>query len=105
MSFQLRKINVLIGDQSTGKSTVAKLIAAINSMAQGETLSPGRTGLMREDEYGKMNHFRRHLEIYDIGSYLNPRTKISYIHPLFTFRLANNDCGIVKKRTVDGGEV
>ena len=31
MSFEFKKINILIGDQGTGKSTVAKLVSAIKN--------------------------------------------------------------------------
>src|SRR5438034_730614 len=96
MSFDFKKINILIGDQGTGKSTVAKLLSAINKMASGETLAAGKVGLMLKDEYGKLNHFKRHLKIYGIENYLNKLTTIFYKHPLFDFNYSEGDCNIIK---------
>lgn len=105
MSFDFKEINILIGEQGTGKGTVAKMIAAINKMASGETLAVGSSGLMRLDEYGKPDHFKRHLKIYNIDDYLNELTEISYQHTLFKFEYSNNYCGIAKSKTTSGEEV
>ena len=105
MSFDFKKINILIGDQGTGKSTVAKLVSAINSMVAGETLTPGASGLMRIEEYGKIEHFKRHIEKYEIGSYLNEQTNIRYQHTLFEFDYSNSNCGVTKTKTTSGNEV
>jgi predicted ATP-dependent endonuclease of OLD family len=105
MSFEFKKINILIGEQSTGKSTVAKLVAAINKMATGETLAAGSSGMMREDEYGKPEHFKRHLKVYEIESYLNELTIIDYQHTLFDFKFINGNCFIKKTKTTGGEDV
>jgi hypothetical protein len=97
MSFEFKKINILIGEQSTGKSMVAKLVAAINKMATGETLAAGSSGMMRKDEYGKSEHFKRHLKVYEIESYLKESTKIIYQHNLFDFEFISGYCSINKK--------
>lgn len=105
MSFDFKEINILIGEQGTGKSTVAKIIAAINRMASGETLAVGSSGLIRLEEYGKLDHFKRHLKIYNIDDYLNELTEISYQHTLFKFEYSNNYCEIIKSKTTSGEEV
>lgn len=105
MSFDFEKINILIGEQSTGKSTIAKLIAAINKMASGETLADGASGMMRVIEYGKLEHFKRHLKIYEIDNYLNPKTKIEYDQKLFSFNYLDNDCQINKSSDASKQEI
>lgn len=105
MSFDFKKINILIGEQSTGKSTIAKLVAAINKMANGETLAVGASGLMRQAEYGRLEHFKRHLKVYEIESYLDESTMIEYKHTLFHFKFIQNNCSIKKTKTTSGNDV
>lgn len=105
MAFEFKKINILIGEQSTGKSTVVKLIAAINKMASGETLAGGASGMMRKNEFGKPEHFKRHLKIYEIDTYLDDSTSITYQHKLFSFEYVNNDCLIINEQTINDKDV
>lgn len=105
MSFDFKKINILIGEQSTGKSTIAKLIAAINKMASGDTLAGGATGMMRVQEYGRLEHFKRHLKVYEIENYLTESTLIEYKHTLFNFKFIQNNCLIKKVKTTSGNNV
>jgi ABC-type oligopeptide transport system ATPase subunit len=104
MSFNFKKINILIGDQGTGKSTVAKLICAINKMAAGETLITG-SRLMRKDEYGGLAHFRRHLKFFEIESYLSELTEITYHHGMFEFLLKNEVSTLRLTKDVHGQEI
>jgi predicted ATPase len=51
MTLELRVVNILIGDQGTGKSTVAKLLAAIKMVV----LFPERTSII--NGRGKIDPF------------------------------------------------
>lgn len=69
MSFEFKKINILIGDQGTGKSTVAKLVSAIKNAKNLKLFD------LPENE---TEQFFGHLDLMGIKSYLQKNTFILY---------------------------
>jgi ABC-type oligopeptide transport system ATPase subunit len=85
ITLDLRQVNILIGDQGTGKSTVAKVLAAIYDMAAGFGLSD--TGaLARIDELGNDTEFKKRLSFYNIDSYLGEDSIIQYLGVDFQYQ-------------------
>ena len=97
MSFDFKKINILIGEQGTGKSTVAKVITAINSMADGDPGNLGAIKILTSGEYGTRNHFVAHLKVYLIEGYLQNDTHIHYENDKFYFEYEVNRASIKAK--------
>ncbi len=90
MSFEFKKINILIGDQGTGKSTVAKVIAAITSMADGDSTTLGAIKTLSRNDYGTIIHFLSHLKVYNIDQYLHTDTFIHYQNEKLDFLCKNH---------------
>jgi len=94
VELELGRFNVLIGDQGTGKSTVAKLLTAIEStffrelfdVAEDETVN-------RETQL-----FFEYLKIVEVQNYLNDNTEILYSSQIYIFQLKNQVVEIKKKR-------
>ncbi len=74
VELKLGRFNVLIGENSTGKSTVAKVLASIYSLL--ESTGGGATGSMRKTELESLSHFKKHLSVYKIDRYLKSNTII-----------------------------
>jgi len=73
MSFEFKKINIFIGDQSTGKSTVAKILSLVKEMFD----------LVLEDESKQIyrfneNAFEEQLKIHGLTNYLNSNSFIEF---------------------------
>jgi predicted ATPase len=103
MSFEFTEINILIGEQSTGKSTVAKLLSAINSMASGDSSNLGGIGLNRKESYGKIEHFNSHIKVYSIENYFKKNTFIQYKSKNFEFSYEEESCylNLFNSNTID----
>lgn len=69
VELDLGKINVLIGDQGTGKSTIGKIIA-----------------IFRNESFLQDLNFKELLEQYNIDSYLNNKSFIEYSCKEFIFK-------------------
>ena len=105
MSFDFKKINLLIGEQSTGKSTVAKLLSTINQMPKDEKYLLDLSTVKVKDKFGEIGHFKKHLEGYQIDTYLTNSTEIIYEHPLLKFRFIDGNCSMKKLSPAQGNEV
>lgn len=70
----ISKVTVLIGDQGSGKSTVAKLISALSWIEKDLFRSVGSTLRFRKQE----RIFKKYLEYHRIDSYLKDNTEIQY---------------------------
>ncbi|MEO8853860.1 MAG: AAA family ATPase [Ginsengibacter sp.] len=73
MSFEFRKINIFIGDQSTGKSSVAKILSLIKEMFD----------VVIEDESKQIHNFKEvafeeQLKFHGLTSYLKSNTIIDF---------------------------
>src|SRR6185312_4902554 len=86
MSFELRVVNILIGDQGTGKSTVAKLLFVIKEM-----LSIGDSNTERLESDWNLIHFKEQLEIVGIRNYLEPRSFIEFRDSFGYFKFDNSN--------------
>lgn len=74
VELDLGRFTVLIGDQGTGKSTVAKVLATIYSL--WESTGGGKTKMMQESQLSSLPHFKKHLSVYEINNYLKWDTVI-----------------------------
>lgn len=74
VELELRRFNVLIGENSTGKSTVAKVLDIIHNLFY--TTGEGQSGLMRYSELNSVSRFKKHLAVYQIDKYLTKESII-----------------------------
>ena len=91
----LRDVNILIGDQGTGKSTLAKLIIAIQSTVLREiwTFEWANKNLNTKTE-----SFKEYLRITGIDTYISSATEIYLESELMTFVYKNDNVEqIIKK--------
>lgn len=86
VELDLGSINVLIGNQGTGKSTVAKLLFVIQNTVLRRTTS--LAGLENK-LYGQLESFDHYLEIAGIDTYITPTTDIYFSSELIEFRYKN----------------
>lgn len=70
----VKKVTVLIGNQGSGKSTVAKLISTLSWIEKDLYRSKGSTKRYRIQE----RVFKNHLEYHRIDGYLKNNTEIHY---------------------------
>ncbi len=93
VDLDLRKVNVLIGDQGTGKSTVAKVLIAIVNSTYLDLLDIAKDDLLsRETQL-----FLEHLKIVEVYSCLNESTEIKYTCETFSFEFLNGVVNFLKK--------
>jgi predicted ATPase len=102
MSFDFKKINILIGEQGTGKSTVSKLIAAIINTALGRTTSPS---FLRYEQYDQKEQFISNLKIYEIDNHLTNSTFIKYSSVFFNFSFEKGKSSITKTKTTGANQL
>ena len=89
MSIELRSVNIFIGDQSTGKSTVAKLLFIIKEM-----LSIGDSNNQKQESDWNLIHFKEHLYIVGITNYLEPQSFIEFTDSFGYFKFENSNIEI-----------
>jgi predicted ATP-dependent endonuclease of OLD family len=87
MSFEFKKINILIGDQGTGKSTVAKLLSAIKN-----TIFLKIFDLPDEE----IDQFNGHLDLVGIKNYVRKDSFLAYEYPDYRFELKEGKVSINK---------
>lgn len=77
----IKKVTVFIGNQGSGKSTVAKLIASLSyaekAMVKG-TLPPGK--------WKTHNRFLKHISYHRLENYIYPNTEIEYKGNAYDFQ-------------------
>lgn len=81
MTLELKVVNILIGDQGTGKSTVAKLLAVIKEVSVFPEMNLSINGKPASEEQNMnefLNRFKNHLEIYGIINYLKSDSFIEF---------------------------
>jgi len=95
VTLDLKKVNVFIGDQGTGKSTVAKLINAIRRMSHGFLEGPLERGMLRRvDQFGKKEDFLSWLKNFGLENYLTDETIIFYKSINFEYSYSNEESTI-----------
>lgn len=75
----VKKVTVFIGNQGSGKSTVAKLISTLSWIEKAMVM-----GTLRQDELNTHNRFLKQLAYQRIEKYAKPNTIIEYIGKAFT---------------------
>ncbi|MDI9320536.1 MAG: AAA family ATPase [Phycisphaerales bacterium] len=94
VELELGRFNVLIGNQGTGKSTVAKLLIAIHSTIFRELFDLK----LNSDLNIKTQYFLEYLRIVGIGTYLNDETIIDYNSTLYSLSYQHLNINIDEKR-------
>ena len=92
MSFEFKKINILIGDQGTGKSTVAKLLSAIKNSISLELFDLPKN---------KTEQFYGHLDLVGIKNYIKKESILIYTYDNFLFELKDGKVSINKEMTLE----
>lgn len=75
----IKKVTVFIGNQGSGKSTIAKLISTLSWIEKAMVM-----GTIRQDELNTHNRFLKQLAYQRIEKYTNPDTRIEYIGKAFS---------------------
>lgn len=92
----VKKVTVLIGNQGSGKSTVAKLISTLSWIEKSMVM-----GTIRRDELDTHNFFLKQLAYQRIEKYKKSDTVIEYEGKAFAFQFIN-DKFTVRQSTEDG---
>lgn len=74
VKIELKKINILIGDQGTGKSTVGKLFSLLKNFISLIIFNPTNSEKERDETW----QFHEYLTLFEIKSYLSKNTIIIY---------------------------
>lgn len=75
----VKKVTVFIGNQGSGKSTVAKLFSTLSWIEKAMVM-----GTIRQDELNTHNRFLKQLAYQRIEKYAKPETSIEYIGKAFS---------------------
>lgn len=89
MTIELRLVNIFIGDQSTGKSTVAKLLFVIKEM-----LSIGNRNNKEQESDWNLINFQDQLEYVGIANYLRQDSFIEFTDSFGYFKFENQNIEI-----------
>ena len=84
VDLELSRFNVFIGDQGTGKSTIAKLLIAINNTCFREIFDAEGN-----NNFDRTQLFLEHLKLVGINSYIKPSTEINFISSQYEFSYTN----------------
>jgi hypothetical protein len=83
VTIELRHVNILIGDQGTGKSTVAKVLMAVQNIVHFDLVE---SRLSSTDDFTRINLLLiKFLKILEVENYLLEDTIIEFQGPLFQF--------------------
>jgi predicted ATPase len=81
---EIKKVTVFIGNQGTGKSSVAKLISTMNWLEKAFY-----QGKLTEKEVGKYNRFvNNYCNYHGLKNYFLPETEIEYQGTVYNFRFS-----------------
>lgn len=89
MTIEFRLVNIFIGDQSTGKSTVSKLLFVIKEM-----LSIGNRNNKEQKSDWNLIHFNEQLEFVGITNYIDSKSFIEFSDSFGYFKLNNQNIEI-----------
>jgi energy-coupling factor transporter ATP-binding protein EcfA2 len=76
----IKKVTVFIGNQGSGKSTVAKVFSTLSWIEKAMV-----KGILRQDELSQYNRFSKHLAYQRIEKYIQKDTIIEYSGKAFSF--------------------
>jgi predicted ATPase len=76
VTLDLRAVNVFIGDQGTGKSTVAKLYSLIENYVSTPILNIENSAIEKDENW----QFNEYLKLFELKNYLTDKTEIFYKH-------------------------
>ena len=82
----IKKVTVFIGNQGSGKSTVAKVFSTLSWLEKAMV-----KGILRQDELNFKNRFSKYLAYQRISNYLSDKTEIEYIGRAFSFTYTNQN--------------
>jgi predicted ATPase len=89
VEFGLNKVNVFMGQQSSGKSTIAKVISYCTWIEKDVATSQSL------DEYSVDGHFRKRLEeFHQLSGYFSNSTEIYYESDIVKLHFKDNKCDI-----------
>ncbi len=77
VELELGRFNMLIGENSTGKSTIAKVLDSIynfGSLTEGE----GASKMIRFSELSDISYFKKKLAVYEIDRYITKESLINF---------------------------
>ncbi len=89
----VKKVTVLIGNQGSGKSTVAKLYSTLIWIEKAMVV-----GTIQQDELNTNNRFLKELAYQRIDKYNNPETSIEYIGSAFRLSFIDGKFEAVESR-------
>lgn len=87
----IKKVTIFIGNQGSGKSTVAKLISTMIWIEKAMV-----KGILRQDELTNYNRFIKQLAYQRIDKYISDATEIQYIGKAFSFSFTNGNFSAIK---------
>lgn len=87
----IKKITVFIGNQGTGKSSVAKLRSTMAWLEKALT-----RGDFKEKDLTIYNRFKKHCEYQKIHTYFKDSTVIEYIGKAYSFRYVEGNISVEK---------
>jgi predicted ATPase len=87
----IKKVSVFIGNQGSGKSTVAKLISTLSWIEKAMV-----KGVLRQDELGSYNRFTKQLAYQRIANYIQENTEIEYRGRAFTLLFRDGSFTAIK---------
>ena len=89
----VNEVTIFIGNQGTGKSTVAKVFSTLSwiekALVRGDFTAP---------YLSQYNRFKKHFSYQGIGNYFNENSKIEYIGHAFTIKYSNSTLNISENR-------
>lgn len=93
----IRKVTVFIGNQGSGKSSVAKLISTMTWLEKALI-----RGDFNENDLKKYNRFvNKHCAYQNIDNYFKNDTEIEYVGSAYTFVYSNNKLDITNNKEPD----
>src|SRR6266498_2463819 len=96
IELELKTFNVLIGDQGTGKSTVAKALIAIQNTVYRDLFDVPESNIQKRET----QLFFEHLKIVGIQNYFYENTEIIYFNSEYRFEFKNQEVIISKNREI-----
>jgi predicted ATPase len=90
--FEIKKVTVFIGNQGSGKSSVAKLFSTLTWIEKALV-----RGDFKEKDLTVYNRFKKHCNYQNIGSYFNDDTFIEYEGKAYSMSYFKNNFTVHKK--------